>query len=100
MLQQDLLNFQKTLQKHLNKLIGEEVRDVNKALDLLLNRKSKATSGTFTSPTEITGVSTGLPETKTTEPPLLDFQIVLGNVIKDNQSKIDQINDSFLQQKV
>jgi hypothetical protein len=89
------VKFSKDVAKALKQTIGEEVRDVNKALDLLLNRKSKATSGTFTSPTEITGVSTGLPETKTTEPPLLDFQIVLGNVIKDNQSKIDQINDSF-----
>jgi hypothetical protein len=89
------VKFSKDVAKALKQTIGEEVRDVNKALDLLLNRKSKATSGTFTSPTEITGVSTGLPETKTIEPPLLDFQIVLGNVIKDNQSKIDQINDSF-----
>jgi hypothetical protein len=89
------VKFSKDVAKALKQTIGEEVRDVNKALDLLLNRKSKATSGTFTSPTEITGVSTGLPETKITEAPLLDFQIVLGNVIKDNQSKIDQINDSF-----
>jgi hypothetical protein len=90
------VKFSKDVAKALKQTIGEEVRDVNKALDLLLNRKTKATTqGTFVSPTEITGVNTGLPEKKTTEPPLLDFQIVLGNVIKDNQAKIDQINDAF-----
>jgi len=92
------IKFAKDVANALKFTIKQEIDDVNKAFDLLLNRttnKKVNISGTFTSPTEITGRSTGLP-TKEEEPkPLLDFQLVLQRIIEDNQNKLDKINDSF-----
>jgi hypothetical protein len=92
------IKFAKDVANALKFTIKQEIDDVNKAFDLLLGRTKNAKvgiTGTFTSPTEITGRSTGLP-TKEEEPkPLLDFQLVLQRVIEDNQNKLDKINDSF-----
>jgi len=92
------IKFSQDVAKAIKQTIGEEIRDVNRAFDLLLGKTSKAktsVSGTFTSPTEITGISTGLPKTEAQPQPLLDLQVVLKRVIEDNQNKIDRINDSF-----
>ena len=92
------VKFAKDVANALKFTVKQELDDVNKAFDLLFKRTGNAkvnVSGTFTSPTEITGRSTGLPEKEVTPTPLLDFQLVIQRVIEDNQNKLDQINDSF-----
>ncbi len=92
------IKFAKDVANALKFTIKQEIDDVNRAFDLLLGRTKNAKvgiTGTFTSPTEITGRSTGLPKTTATPAPLLDFQLVIKRVIEDNQNKLDRINDAF-----
>ena len=92
------IKFAKDVANALKFTIKQEIDDVNRAFDLLLGRTKNAKvgiTGTFTSPTEITGRSTGLPKTTVTPAPLLDFQLVIKRVIEDNQNKLDRINDAF-----
>ena len=92
------IKFAKDVANALKFTIKQEIDDVNRAFDLLLGRTKNAKvgiTGTFTSPTEITGISTGLPKTTVTPEPLLDFQSVIKRVIEDNQNKLDRINDAF-----
>jgi hypothetical protein len=96
------IKFSKDVANALKVTIKQEIDDVNRAFDLLFKRTSNAkvnVSGTFTSPTEITGRSTGLPNTETKIPALLDFQLVIKRVIEDNQNKLDLINDAFFTTK-
>jgi hypothetical protein len=92
------IKFARDVANALKFTIKQEIDDVNRAFDLLLGRTKNAKvqiNGTFTSPTEITGRSTGLPKTTVTPEPLLDFQSVIKRVIEDNQNKLDRINDAF-----
>ena len=92
------IKFARDVANALKFTIKQEIDDVNRAFDLLLGRTKNAKvqiNGTFTSPTEITGRSTGLPKTTITPEPLLDFQSVIKRVIEDNQNKLDRINDAF-----
>ena len=93
------VKFAKDVANALKFTVKQEIDDVNKAFDLLFKRTGNAkvnVSGTFTSPTEITGRSTGLPKKPEVPPtPLLDFQLVIKRVIEDNQNKLDLINDAF-----
>ena len=92
------IKFAKDVANALKFTIKQEIDDVNRAFDLLLGRTKNAKvgiTGTFTSPTEITGVSTGLPKSEIKQPPILDYEIVLKRVIEDNQNKIDRMNDAF-----
>ena len=92
------IKFARDVANALKFTIKQEIDDVNRAFDLLLGRTKNAKvgiTGTFTSPTEITGRSTGLPKTTVTPAPLLDFQLVIKRVIEDNQNKLDLINDAF-----
>ena len=92
------IKFARDVANALKFTIKQEIDDVNRAFDLLLGRTKNAkvqVNGTFTSPTEITGRSTGLPKTTVTPEPLLDFQSVIKRVIEDNQNKLDRINDAF-----
>jgi hypothetical protein len=92
------VKFAKDVANALKFTVKQEIDDVNKAFDLLFKRTGNAkvnVSGTFTSPTEITGRSTGLPTKEVVPTPLLDFQLVIKRVIEDNQNKLDLINDAF-----
>ena len=82
----------KDLRKEFNQFSNEYIKLYNK---LTGKRLPLNVEGTFTSPTEITGRSTGLPKTETKIPPILDFQLVIKRVIEDNQNKLDLINDAF-----
>jgi hypothetical protein len=82
----------KDLRKEFNQFSNEYTKLYNKITG---KRLPLNVEGSFTSPTEITGRSTGLPEKEVTPTPLLDFQLVIQRVIEDNQNKLDQINDSF-----
>ena len=82
----------KDLRKEFNQFSNEYIKLYNKITG---KRLPLNVEGSFTSPTEITGRSTGLPEKEVTPTPLLDFQLVIQRVIEDNQNKLDQINDSF-----
>ena len=85
-------NILKDLRKEFNQFSNEYTKLYNKITG---KRLPLNVEGSFTSPTEITGRSTGLPEKEVTPTPLLDFQLVIQRVIEDNQNKLDQINDSF-----
>ena len=85
-------NILKDLRKEYNQFANEYTKLYNKITGKKIPLNVE---GTFTSPTEVTGVSTGLPKTEETTKPLLDLQVVLKRVIEDNQNKIDRINDSF-----
>ena len=92
------IKFSRDVANALKFTIKQEIDDVNRAFDLLLGKTKNAKvgiTGTFTSPTEITGISTGLPKKQEEPKPLLDFQLVLQRIIEDNQNKLDKINDSF-----
>ena len=92
------IKFAKDVANALKFTIKQELDDVNKAFDLFFNRttnKKVNVSTTFTSPTEITGISTGLPKKEEEAKPLLDFQLVLQRVIEDNQDKLAKINEAF-----
>ena len=82
----------KDLRKEFNQFSNEYIKLYNKITG---KRLPLNVEGSLTSPTEITGRSTGLPEKEVTPTPLLDFQLVIQRVIEDNQNKLDQINDSF-----
>ena len=82
----------KDLRKEFNQFSNEYIKLYNKITG---KRLPLNVEGTFTSPTEITGRSTGLPKTETKVPALLDFQLVIKKVIEDNQNKLDLINDAF-----
>jgi len=82
----------KDLRKEFNQFSNEYIKLYNKITG---KRLPLNVEGTFTSPTEITGRSTGLPKTETKVPALLDFQLVIKRVIEDNQNKLDLINDAF-----
>jgi len=82
----------KDLRKEFNQFSNEYIKLYNKITG---KRLPLNVEGTFTSPTEITGRSTGLPKTETKIPPILDFQLVIKRVIEDNQNKLDLINDAF-----
>ena len=82
----------KDLRKEFNQFSNEYIKLYNKITGKKLPLNVE---GSFTSPTEITGRSTGLPQKEVTPTPLLDFQLVIQRVIEDNQNKLDQINDSF-----
>ena len=85
-------NILKDLRKEFNQFSNEYIKLYNKITG---KRLPLNVEGTFTSPTEITGRSTGLPKTETKIPPILDFQLVIKRVIEDNQNKLDLINDAF-----
>ena len=92
------IKFSRDVANALKFTLKQEINDVNKEFDKLLGRTKEANinvSGTFASPTEITGISTGLPKTEPKIPALLDFQLVIKRVIEDNQNKLDRINDAF-----
>jgi hypothetical protein len=82
----------KDLRKEFNQFSNEYIKLYNKITGKKIPLNVE---GSLTSPTEITGRSTGLPEKEVTPTPLLDFQLVIQRVIEDNQNKLDQINDSF-----
>jgi hypothetical protein len=82
----------KDLRKEFNQFSNEYIKLYNKITG---KRLPLNVEGSFTSPTEITGRSTGLPKTTATPAPLLDFQLVIKRVIEDNQNKLDLINDAF-----
>jgi hypothetical protein len=82
----------KDLRKEFNQFSNEYIKLYNKITG---KRLPLNVEGSFTSPTEITGRSTGLPKTETKVPALLDFQLVIKRVIEDNQNKLDLINDAF-----
>jgi hypothetical protein len=82
----------KDLRKEFNQFSNEYIKLYNKITG---KRLPLNVEGSFTSPTEITGRSTGLPKTETKIPPILDFQLVIKRVIEDNQNKLDLINDAF-----
>jgi len=92
-----IVKFIKDVGNALKFTIKQEVDQFSEQIDKLFNKTKelKKINETFKSPTEITGISTGLPETKVTPTPILDFQLVIKRVIEDNQSKLDKINDSF-----
>ena len=59
------IKFARDVANALKFTIKQEIDDVNRAFDLLLGRTKNAKvgiAGTFTSPTEITWISTGLPK--------------------------------------
>lgn len=85
-------NILKDLRKEFNQFSNEYTKLYNKITG---KRIPLNVEGMTTSPTEITGVSTGLPKTEKTITPILDLELVLKRVIEDNQNKIDRINDSF-----
>jgi uncharacterized protein YoxC len=85
-------NVLKDLRKEYNQFANEYTKLYNKITG---KRIPLNVEGTTTSPTEITGVSAGLPMAEVKQPPILDYEIVLKRVIEDNQNKIDRINDSF-----
>ena len=85
-------NVLKDLRKEYNQFANEYIKLYNKITG---NRIPLNVEGATTSPTEITGISAGLPKTEVKQPPILDYEIVLKRVIEDNQNKIDRINDSF-----
>ncbi len=92
------IKFSRDVANALKFTIKQEIDDVNRAFDLMFKKTSNAKvniTGTFTSPTEVTGISTGLPKKEVTPVPLLNFQEVIKNVITDNKNKLDKINDSF-----
>ncbi len=92
------IKFARDVANALKFTIKQEIDDVNRAFDLMFKKTSNPKvniTGTFTSPTEITGISTGLPKKEDQPKPLLDFQLVLQRIIEDNQNKLDKINDSF-----
>ena len=82
----------KDLRKEFNQFSNEYIKLYNKITGKKLPLNVE---GSLTSPTEITGRSTGLPKTETKVPALLDFQLVIKRVIEDNQNKLDLINDAF-----
>ena len=85
-------NILKDLRKEFNQFSNEYTKLYNKITG---KRIPLNVEGMTTSPTEITGVSTGLPKAEKTITPILDLELVLKRVIEDNQNKIDRINDSF-----
>ena len=85
-------NILKDLRKEFNQFSNEYTKLYNKITG---KRIPLNVEGMTTSPTEITGISTGLPKTEKTITPILDLELVLKRVIEDNQNKIDRINDSF-----
>ena len=85
-------NIIKDLRKEFNQFANEYTKLYNKITG---KRIPLNVEGMTTSPTEITGVSTGLPKTEKAITPILDLELVLKRVIEDNQNKIDRINDSF-----
>ena len=85
-------NVLKDLRKEYNQFANEYTKLYNKITG---KRIPLNVEDTTTSPTEITGVSAGLPTAEVKQPPILDYEIVLKRVIEDNQNKIDRINDSF-----
>jgi len=85
-------NILKDLRKEFNQFSNEYTKLYNKITG---KRIPLNVEGMTTSPTEITGVSTGLPKTEKAVTPILDLELVLKRVIEDNQNKIDRINDSF-----
>jgi uncharacterized protein YoxC len=85
-------NILKDLRKEFNQFSNEYTKLYNKITG---KRIPLNVDGMTTSPTEITGVSTGLPKAEKTITPILDLELVLKRVIEDNQNKIDRINDSF-----
>ena len=82
----------KDLRKEFNQFSNEYIKLYNKITG---KRLPLNVEGSLTSPTEITGRSTGLPNKEITPTPLLDFQLVIKKVIEDNQNKLDLINDAF-----
>jgi hypothetical protein len=82
----------KDLRKEFNQFSNEYIKLYNKITG---KRLPLNVEGSLTSPTEITGRSTGLPTKETKVPALLDFQLVIKRVIEDNQNKLDLINDAF-----
>jgi hypothetical protein len=93
------IKFVRDVANALKFTLKQEINDVNKEFDKLLGKTKDANinvSGTLTSPSKITGISTGLPKKEPQISPILDFQFVIKKIIEDNQDRLDKINDAFL----